>query len=135
MTSLNLSIFAVNNFFCVVKCSNINRITIYNTSTIPWRSDFTGKLFYKNNLKKYKIPNLKKKLNNWTNERVCLCEFHNKMFKEFRENERFLKIFFSFYLEKLIHPFHSFTKCFSDVIASCFGHGFKWKFAACKCFK
>ena len=42
----------------------------------------------------------------------------NKMFRGFRENDRFLKIFLSIYCEKFMHLFQSFTKYLSPLIAN-----------------
>ena len=42
----------------------------------------------------------------------------NKMFRGFRENDRFLKIFLSIYREKFMHLFRSFTKYLSPLIAN-----------------
>ena len=36
-----------------------------------------------------------------------LCKFFKKMFGEFQENDRFLKIILSIYLEKFTHSFQS----------------------------
>ena len=42
----------------------------------------------------------------------------NKMFRGFRENDRFLKIFLSIYREKFMHLFQSFTKYLSPLTAN-----------------
>ena len=42
----------------------------------------------------------------------------NKMFRGFRENDRFLKIFLSIYCEKFMHLFQSFTKYLSPLFAN-----------------
>ena len=65
LTSLNLSIFIVNNFWCVINCLNINGVTIYRAK-ISWHSDFksfTDKLFLDNSEEKSK-----KQISNSENE-------------------------------------------------------------------
>ena len=45
--------------------------------------------------------------------------------REFWENDRFLKIFLSIYLEKFTHTFSPFAKCFSCHLSEWFGDDYK----------
>ena len=98
LTSLNLSVFTVNNFHYFMNCENINpwRCTEQNF-LIKWHMSFIlvilftclRQVFFCYNLmKKYiKFPIPKMKLNRtvW----VSLCTLCNKMLRWFRENCRF----------------------------------------------
>ena len=56
---------------------------------------------------------------------ISLCKFYNKMFRGYRENDKFSKILLRIYLEEFKHPFQSFTKCFSYLIAWYFDDSYK----------
>ena len=81
--------FIVNNYYYIVNCWYINRVTIYKAKylgivtlkVLPLRF-FRYKLERKSI--KFAIP--KMKLNKI---RVSLCKFYNKMFRRLRENVRF----------------------------------------------
>ena len=90
----NLSIFIVNDFYCVINCLNMNSVTIcraklkfLTTSCFRYNSEEKTKSF--------PFPKIK------LNRIVSLCKFYNKMFRRFSKNDRFFKIVLSIHLESL----------------------------------
>ena len=105
-TSVNLCIFMVNNFYCVINCLNMNRVKIYRAKyldIVTLKVLPTSFSRYNSEDKTPKFPISKMKLSRmW----VSKC----KMFGGFRENDRFFKIFLSSYLGKFTHSFQTFAK-------------------------
>ena len=115
MISLNLSIFRVKNFYYVINCLYLNRVTIYrakclgkvNLKVLPTTCfRFNSEEISSNFL----IP--KMRLN-----RIALqCKFDKKMFKGFWEKDRFLQIFLSIFLEKFTHIHFNPSQYFSPIL-------------------
>ena len=135
LTSLNLSIIIVNNFYCVMHCLNMNCVTICSAKCldiVTFKNLPTSCFRYNSEEESTKSPNSKMKLNQKL-IRVSLRKFLNRMFTEFRENDRFLMIFLFIYLEKLTHLFQSFTN--SLLLLNALVMLTNAGSIACKCFK
>ena len=86
---------------------------------MSWHIDFkvllTSCFRYNSEEKSTKFPISKMKLIR-TNT-TSLYKFYNEIYRRLGENGRYLKIFFSIYLEMFTHSFQSFTKCSSYLIS------------------
>ena len=128
----NLSIFIVNNFYCVMNCLNINRVRFYRTKCI----DIVTLKVLPTSCSRYKKHKIPKSENEATkNIRVSLCKFHNKIFRTYRENDKFFKILSYIHLEILhIHFNSSQNVSFISLLDSLVKVTNEWSIA-CKYFR
>ena len=114
LASLNLSIFIVNNFYCVINCLNMNRVIVCRAKSVgiaAYRHSFTDELF------PLWLSNSEEKITKFPFPKMKLNRINASFPMQVRENDRFLKIFLSIYLKRFTYSFQSFTKCSSAFVA------------------
>ena len=101
LTSLKSSIFIVNDFYYTINSLNINGVTTYrgrglDTMTLNVFTTSSFYLYSEENSLKLLIPKMKLK----RIDTCSICKFYDKLFRGFRENDRFSKNLFSTSFEK-----------------------------------